>query len=67
MCACVRACAGVCVCVCVYVVVVSRRRAFEVDIPSSNLDAAAAATDAALQRLPKESLPRRLAALIPVP
>eukprot|EP00439_Symbiodinium_sp_Y106_P040859 s989_g5.t1 len=36
-----------------------------VDIPSSNLDAAAAATDAALQRLPKESLPRRLAALIP--
>ena len=65
MCACVRACAGVCVCV--YVVVVSRRRAFEVDIPSSNLDAAAAATDAALQRLPKESLPRRLAALIPVP
>ncbi|CAE7458399.1 mcfN [Symbiodinium sp. CCMP2456] len=61
MCVCVCGCVGVFFCV----VIVSRLRAFEVDIPSSNLDAAAAATDAALQRLPKESLPRRLAALIP--
>ena len=51
-------------CVCVFVLFLGGS---EVDIPSSALDEAAAATDAELRRLPSKSLADRLAQLIPVP